>query len=459
MIDTIVLRIHGYEKYSHIVKHLESINNKHDGYTKKFKHEGLEDTSRISIFYGDTGRVLDIDSRPNINVPSSNYSIICSIRQDRDFIELAFSIPKYLYSTNVLQIIDQYDPSIKHTFSKLLNLITRFFHDYLPLPPNWDDVEVNRIDLCYNQFFLSKEDALRYLAEQKGLNRHYARSDANTFDAYYNTTVSYKTDNYSFKIYHKGTEFRKNDYSKLLKKNPKNLDLPELAEKADLILRYEITARSGLMNYLFKQHLIGDENTIANHNLGKIMKLRPKRTSRGKAEAVISSKEAIENFVYKSIPNKKFQFRLSSIWDNVHADPNDLVNHYSQCFNLDLLTCIHKFFWERVEKYQLGVKLGLVDIHKKIKEYQANKKMKNTVYAEKESIAQMGNLTMLATLSQFTDITALKGILPKATYYRYLKKLEELGIARHSPDIAVQPPPLDYISYFTYFGKYHMIYN
>lgn len=459
MIDTIVLRIHGYEKYSHIVKHLESINDKRDGYTKKFIHTGMEDRSRIGIFYGDTDRILDLDSRPNINVPSSNYSVVCSIRQDRDFIELNFSIPKYVYSTNVIQFIDQYDPSIKHTFDKLLHVITRFFADYLPLPPDWSDVEMHRIDVCYNQFFLSKDDALRYLSEQKGLNRHYARSEKNTFDATKDTTVSYVTDNYSFKIYHKGTEFRKNDYKKLLKKNPRNLDLPEMADKADLILRYEITARNGLMNYLWKQHIKGDQNTVVNHNLGKIMAIRPRRSSKQKAVAFISSKETIETFVYKSIQNKKFQFRLKSEWDNLYADPYELINNYNLTFNVELLTVIHTFFWERVKKYQLGVKLGLVDIHRKIKQYQDDKKLKNTAYNEKESIAQTGNLTMLATLSQFTDITDLKDILPKATYYRYLTKLKELGIARHSPDIAVQPPPLDYVTYFTFFGKYHFLYN
>lgn len=459
MIDTIVLRIHGYEKYSHIVKHVESINDKTDGYTKKFKHEGLEDTSRISIFYGDTGRVLDLDSRPNINVPSSNYSVICSIRQDRDFIELAFSIPKLVFSTNVIQFIDQYDPSTKQTFDKLLSVISRFFADYLPLPPEWEDVEINRIDLCYNQFFLSKEDSLRYLEEQRNLNIHYARSEKNRFGIPGTSTVSYITDNYSFKIYHKGIEFRKNDFKKLCKNNPKNLDIHGIAEQADKVLRYEITCRKGLLNYLWKQHIKDDANTIANHNIGKILALRPKRSTLGKAVAIVSTKDPIENFIFKTLNNKSFQFHLSSEWENLHADPRELLYNYNLCFNLELFDCLHKFFWDRVKKYQMGVKLGLIDIQRKIKEHQETKKMKNKVYNEKEAVAQTGQLLMLATLSQYTDITDLKNILPKATYYRYMKKLEELGIPRHSPDIAVQPPALDYVTYFTFFGKYHTTYN
>lgn len=459
MIDTIVLRIHGYEKYSHIVKHLESINDRQNGYTKKFKHEGLEDRSRITIFYGDSGRTLDLDVRPNINVPSSNYSIVCSLRQERDFIELSFSIPKYLYSTNVIQFLDQYDPSTKHTFQKLLSVISRFFADYLPLPPDWEDVEINRIDLCFNQFFLSKEDSLRYLEEQRNLNIHYARSEKNKFGVPGHSTVSYITDNYSFKIYHKGIEFRKNDYKKLIKNNPKNLDIHDIAEQSDKILRYEITCRKGLLNYLWKQHLRDDVNTVANHNIGKIMDLRPKASARGRAVAFTSSKDPIEVFIFKTLGNKSFQFHLASEWDNLHADPKALIYNYNMCFNFELFDCLHTFFWDRVKKYQLGVKLGLIDIHRKIKQHQDDKKAKNRAYNEKEAIAQTGQLTMLATLSQFTDITELKGILPKATYYRYLKKLEELGIARHSPDIAVQPPPLDHITYFTHFGKYHTTYN
>lgn len=442
MIDTVVLRIHGCEKYSHICKHLIQLNSK--DYVKKFKHNGLQDSSKDAILYSDTGRILDVSHRSSINIASSHYSISFLIHKERDFIELNFSIPKYVHSTNVLQFVDQHDTGVKHTYQKFLALMVDFFNKYLPLPPDWHDVEINRIDICFNQFFLSKKDALRYLEEQRTLNIDYARSEKNRFQSYGTTTVQYLTDNYSFKIYHKGTEFIKNDYGRLAKNNPKNLNLAELRDISDRILRYEMSAKKGLLNYLFKQRLKDDINTMFNHNYGRLQKLRNK---------------ASQEFINKTLPNKTFSFTLKSHWDNPQKPPIELFQDFNLPFNFELFEQLNLFFWERVRKYQLGVKMGIKEIHDKIKEHQETKDITNKLYGKREKIAQTGQLLLLATLSQYTDVSDLKEVLPTATYYRYIKKLESLGIPKHSPDIAVKPPPLDFSDYFFYFGKYHLTYN
>ncbi|ARS39847.1 hypothetical protein CA265_09375 [Sphingobacteriaceae bacterium GW460-11-11-14-LB5] len=463
MIDTIILRIHGYEKYKHIVKDVQNNLMDHDNYVKKFIHEGLENTSKTSVLFGDTGRVLDVQLRANINVPSSHYSILITPNPSRDFIEINFSIPKFEHSTNVLQFVDQNNLTPSHCFDKMTATLDRFFNYYFAYPPDWLDVEVNRIDLCYNQFFLSKADALRYLDEQRTLNVQHARTDTNRFQSYGTTTVQYLTDNYMFKIYHKGTEFRKNDMNKLLKNNPKDIDVHDLAEKADRILRYEITCRKGLLNYIFKQKVKDDENTVFNHHFGLISKLKNKRSNTfvgaTKNPVYVNSTQKAELFIHKTIENKSFSFHLNSPWENLYSKPIDLLECFNLCFNRELFVELHAFFWKRVQRYQLGVKMGIKEIHDKIMQQHEDNKVKKKFFEVKEKDSRIGQMLLLATLSQYTDISDLKGIIPKATYYRYEKKLKELGIPRHSPDIAVVPPPLDFDMYFFYFGKYHQTFN
>jgi len=461
MIDTIVLRIQGYEKYKHIVNQIEALNK--NTYVKKFIHEDLQNISKTSLFYADTGRILDVSMRSSIHIPSSHYDISVLPNKGRDFIEFNFSIPKYYHSTNVLQFVDQYDLSASHTFDKLQGILSRFFNEYFTSPPDWNDVEVNRIDLCYNQIFLSKADALRYLDQQRNLNIDYARSDVNKFGMYGDTTVMYKTDNYSFKVYHKGTEFKKNDYPKLIKNNPKGLDVQHLMDTADKILRYELTARKGLLNYIFKQKVKDDENTIFNHHFGEIGKLKNKKRNdlvrTAKTAIYTSTSSKADIFIHKTIDNKSFSFHLDSPWERLDSKASDLLDCYSLCFNKELFCHLHSFFWKKVERYQLGVKMSIVEIHDKIKQNQKDVEIRNELYGRKDKKDQTGLLLTLATLSQYTDVSDLKGILPKATYYRYVKKLQELGIPKHSPDIAVMPPALDYDMYFFYFGKYHHTFN
>lgn len=464
MIDTVVLRIHRLEeKYGHIVKYLNQVNT--DTYKKTFRHYANENPTKTSTLFADTGRLLTLRSRTSINVPSSHYNISVDINKERDFIEFNFSLPKFLHSTNVLQFVDFHEQSINHTYNKFLSELDRFFNLYLPLPPDKIDVEINRIDFCFNQFFLSKQDSLRYLDEQRNLNIEYARADKNKFNSY-DTTINYITDNYSFKIYHKGTEFRKNDYNKLIKNNPKNINVPEMAETSDKILRYELTARKGLLNYLFKQRIKGDENTMVNHNLSMISSLRGTKRNLivntikdGKMLISASTKNNIELYLNKTINNKSFGFHLDSLWNYPSQKPIDLLENFEMPFDGLMFEHLHQFFWERVKKYQLGVKMGITDIQKKIKDHQEEMSFKNKLFNKNETIAQTGQLVMIATLAQYIDLSDLKTVLPKATYYRYKKKMEEFGISKHCPDIAVRPPDLDYASYFYYFGKYHKTLN
>lgn len=464
MIDTVIIRIHRLEeKYQHFVKYLHQINP--DNFKKTFKHFENENITKTSTFFADSGRMLTLHHRTTIGVPSSHYNISVDINQERDFIEFNFSLPKFLFSTNVLQFVDFHDQSLHHVYNKFLFELDRFFNLYLPLPPDKFDVEINRIDFCFNQHFLSKHDALTYLDQQRNLDVFGAKTENGKFDTY-DTTINYSTKNYGFKIYHKGTEFKKNDLNKLLKNNPKNINLPHMAETADKVLRYELTARKGLLNYLFKQKITNDQNTMVNHNINMIASLRGQKRNAiinhlrdGKISINKATKDDIELFLNKTLETKSFCFFLDSVWNYPSKNPSLLIDNFEMPFDEDLFSHIHSFFWERVNKYQLGVKMSILDIQQKIKNHQAEMAFKNKLFNKKETIAQTGQLVMIATLAQYINLTDLKNVLPKATYYRYKKKMAEFGIDRYSPDIAIRPPDLDFCTYFFEFGRYHKFLN
>lgn len=320
---------------------------------------------------------------------------------------------------------------------KLERFIYELFNLCFPCPPDHRDVEINRIDLCYNQIFDSKDDALKYLKNQKELQVAFARSDNNKFNDYGSTTLQFLTSNYSFKIYHKGTEFRKNDFKQLTKYNPNKYDLKELKEISNRMLRYEITIRKTGMMYVFRQSVKDDINTMFNHNLSRLNTVRTKATKK---------------FIENDINNQSFAFHLSSIWDEIAPVPSELIKDRILTFNYELFTSLFDFFFKRVKKYQFDKRLTIEDVNIKIKEHAENNK------ARYKAGFDQSNMLVIALLSQYMDLRDLKGILPHATYYRYLKRLKEAQVPINN-EIDVYTPTLDNSNYFNELGKYHLVYN
>ncbi|TXG99096.1 MAG: hypothetical protein E6R08_02865 [Nevskiaceae bacterium] len=205
---------------------------------------------------------------------SYHYTVNYRIDVERDFIEYQLSIPKYLYGSNVLQFVQHRDELSKmfdatratkwkwnanQLHDRLIAFVRKFFKDQYPnLKVNMRYVELNRIDLCWNQFFDSAKDAFVYMDYQKRIRKRYLRGISNNMDRY-DTTIFYKNEYYSFKIYHKGTEFKKHDAVEMrrLNKLRKRLvfDVNKYQAVADRILRYEMTIRSQWMSRLYRQQL------------------------------------------------------------------------------------------------------------------------------------------------------------------------------------------------------------
>lgn len=166
---------------------------------------------------------------------SSETDVTFLINYEGGFIDFEFSIPKYLYGHNLAEFVPQSRSSLasKHSLyikkvetqrdllpQRLDRFIKLFFKDLWfnldihvdkktgeIFEPNFDYIELKRIDLCYNQYFESKGDSLLYLEAQKKLARTSKIYSPDTNDDF-KTTLAYRTQNGNyFKIYHKGTEY------------------------------------------------------------------------------------------------------------------------------------------------------------------------------------------------------------------------------------------------------------
>jgi hypothetical protein len=235
MIDTIILRIHNTSKYSAVIKHLDILDVKGhstesikvDGAeVRKLRKKGIKGGAEIidALRLNRTGEfLLKIKVAKHVNA-SNHYTFAYFVNYTMDFIEFNFSIPKYTYGSNVLMFVDhlghrdytyhfcsELEHNIERSFTLLEKFLEGFFkNEFLFLEIDYKDVEVHRIDVCFNQVFRSKQDAIKYLEYQKRQRKKYSRDEEGVMKDYA-TSLMYVTKRYSAKIYHKGSEYEKND--------------------------------------------------------------------------------------------------------------------------------------------------------------------------------------------------------------------------------------------------------
>ena len=283
MIDTIILRLHNLIKYDLLLKRLEIKNN--PGYTSEIAKIDDEEVRKLrGMGYKSPKQIIDIlkirktgeflvktQMGKQMNA-SNHYAFTYFVNWTKDYIEFNFSVPKYKFGSNVLMFVKHnIDPKFGYSFCSTLEynitkapgMIISFINQFLKnefILENIDlkDLEVNRIDVCFNQMFSSKEDALRYLEYQKRLKKKYAQEEEGVMREYA-TSLMYVTKRYSAKIYHKGSEYKANDLKEHLKinkaKDKEYLQTEKFQKFSDRMLRYELTIRNSYLNYLFKHNL------------------------------------------------------------------------------------------------------------------------------------------------------------------------------------------------------------
>ena len=291
MIDSIELRLHSLEKYPNLFKFLvkeskkspDGLNIVDDVREIDMREEispyklflPIREYHRGNSFSRDSKRTVFIGGKV---MTSSHYNLGFSIPQGENalWIDFNFSIPKLLFGTNVLQFV-QHKTEVRNTdtrfgihhnsksrfnanatYDRLVKVIDNFLYRLNNF--KWvdlKDVQIKRIDICWNQIFHSKEDALRYQSYQLEVRKKYSRNDA-TKPRSFGTTVFWNTRDYGAKIYHKGNEYRcstgeRKEHLRINKEEGKQIfDVDTIGGFADRILRYEITFRNAYLSKIYR---------------------------------------------------------------------------------------------------------------------------------------------------------------------------------------------------------------
>jgi hypothetical protein len=197
-----------------------------------------EKNSQVMLFIDeDKVKELTMTIKGDYHVPSSYHGVTFRINENKGYIDFQLSIPKYLYGHSLAEFVPQINSERYNNqphkaieweyqsgvlYKRLMDFIDVFCNDLcqffqLEAMPNKKYIEIRRIDLCFNQWFKTKTDAMRYLEHMKIINHSRYKSnqkaptDYNTSMQYYSSTGAY------FKIYHKGTEYSMSENGDLKK--------------------------------------------------------------------------------------------------------------------------------------------------------------------------------------------------------------------------------------------------
>ncbi|MBP0902383.1 hypothetical protein ACFSKN_02045 [Mariniflexile gromovii] len=235
--------------------------------------------------------------------PSSIAAVVFSINENGGFIDFTVSIPKYLYNHSLAEFVPQIQSNryyqLENAISiksqrkmihlRLMKFINKFLSDLsqifkLETVPNLNYIEIRRIDLCWNQHFNSKAEALTYLGHQQKLAKRKATHSNNKVKEY-ETSLNYFTSSGAFfKIYHKGSEYITSEFGDLKKHQDlnkrfldkyvyrlNNVDDGDSISRDDYnigLMRERLKDKDYVLN-LFEQQIKGKHIVIDNEKLRK----------------------------------------------------------------------------------------------------------------------------------------------------------------------------------------------
>ena len=529
MIDTIVLRIHNLQKNRGIVEILRAKGTGESFYDIKDPHRRLVDSETGQVYekpddymqikameYGDTGKT-QIFYRDKILLTSSHYYLGYQIRIDHDYVEFNFSIPKLIYGTNLVQFVPHYDEITKYntrneienlktvqnlTYVRLIYFIKTFLRKFLPISRDFDgidfnDVEINRLDICFNQHFKSKKEALKYLEFQKRIKKKYIRKTSNN-KVDWGTSIFLNTDRYSAKIYHKGSEYNstkgeRRHHEKINKTNKKEIFKIEnqydksgkliyegLQSYSDKILRYEISFRNAMMSHLYRKKIFARKCLLfkqLHKDFKEVDSIQKKCDRLATKKAVNPFKEVIQlsaekkknHKLYKSIMSKTVSFRLKVSEQTQKANSTVQGMQYSKKYGASLplearfsrmlLDEMFKDFNSFLNQFKVEVKENVTNAGKRVAQYNHDIEMYNKYRAggvlektkSKLNPNKMRQIIMLLQTRSFDELVK-EGAISRATKYNYKNALEKIGLKPNqlAVDLIQVQTSLDFTGYCDY---------
>jgi hypothetical protein len=474
MIDTIVLRVWNLQKHLALVEWLDRQHVEQGSQGKTIKMvrftDGDEYTAqqkilhRTLINYHDSGEVHEVAHFNHLK--SSHYLIAYKIDYNRNFIEFNMSVPKYMYGTNVIHFntaptgrnFSAYEhgtieKNLREAHARLLRFVDFFFNEQfggIGQEIDKREVEVFRIDLCYNQVFPSRQEAKDYLAQLRKLKKKGSREG--TGYSRYKTGLVYKTRRYSIKCYHKGPEFKKNDAKELRKLNASgaSYDVAHYQAFADTILRYEIS-------YLYMNNLFRKDCHIWRHGLklykaNKSEAQRPKTFMQYRAGLTADDKRHID-YVNNRISKTKM-FYLDVAEDVLEHDAftdeyefNKVADKqqyflYPALFSGRLMRLMGRRFVKLLKEFELNLKQDSTTILSALEKHNSEinatrKKLKahdietKNITGRKISISKIRAVLKLLETHTYEQIEEA-GIFERRTWYNLRKDLESLGVTQQS---------------------------
>ncbi|HUC96798.1 MAG TPA: phage/plasmid replication protein [Candidatus Saccharimonadales bacterium] len=484
MIDSITIVIHNLQKYHLIYEQYYLPNAKKKG---QFV-DAYVDTDAVlqgtafthGTFYSDSGKFLPISFRTSLFVRSSDYSISMLFSgkdPSKPSLEMTFSIPKYLYGTNVFQFVGPAGLDSQAIYYRLRDFIDRFMRDNFHQLPSKNDVEIKRLDICYNQFFLNKTEALMYQRAQRDHVENWARTKNMTMypqpgSGTYDWSIL--TQRYSFKCYHKGTEFYKNDYPQLSRRRGRvargkpdgtsvstKLDLNYIQEQADKILRYEITFRNSMLHYLVGYNCFeSSERTkpfyITDDNVYKYVRRVDKHGQFSAMAAVYRKKKGHITTAKEWYVQHVKSLRLHSVFDMPYS-PLTIALSPESTFNYLPFRLAFDFFWNHVREVQVETRSSVPEMVKKIEDYQAHLARRKGMKLTRSGggrVAKGGvniaRVLIPALLAQHQDLRSLKPFLPRNTYQRLISDVKKIGIPMKLETMQIVLPKLGLEDYNIY---------
>ena len=317
-------------------------------------------------------------------IPSHDYNINYRVFEDR--IDLEFSLPKFIYGTNCLQLLDHIS-RFASPYQMLKRAIKKFFDEcFSGCLINYGAVEIKRWDFCFNQFFENETkvyECLKYI-KLKYASKHDKLS--------YETGLVELTKSNYLKIYMKGVEFEKHD-----KKKFKHAHLFETFSKQ--ILRFEKKCTNKNISYWFNSNVLYNNVTF-----NEFKRLRN-----------LFNKNKVEKVYRNSFKGKFEDFKdMRSIYEKVQNFTlgKPLLRGYIQ---MDETTFNHLYTMFRDEIKQK------FDISK----YSIDKFKKEVISGDKKN--KVLKVKILALIKTFKSLKRAyeSGAITKPTYYRYKNFLNE----------------------------------
>lgn len=484
MIDSIQLRIHNLEVHSRLVDLLHKKGV--EGQSSYFKEMDGGDITRHNLqkrvhfhhFFTDHLNGNTVESNYRNYIKSHAYDLAYSINFVQGFIELNFSVPKYLYGTNIFQFVphsndddymqyyscDEFSEMMNSVYSRLKKFILWFFDREFNLKniALWE-VQLSRVDFTYNKVFSSYDDSKMHLEDMKRIKKKYIR-DTSDKKTIYDSSVYISLPDYTTKIYQKGIEFRLHDRKQLLKRGASLALVEDLQKLADRTLRYEVEMKNGMMDRLFKQFLFRPESDQYQQCYSIFKSIRSNGymvDSKGqKIDQLKMSRSQKAMYRYaKHIDNKTFNFYLES--DTAfHVDTSDQDHEifektknqkfeYQMRFSKRLFRLLFKKFKSEFDQFNVAYAGDIIDLittieknnygdSARLQAFAMHCQMKGDIPKElvEHNISWRSIKNCATFLKTYTwDDYKIQGVVSERQYYRMRKLFRLLGILNPASEI------------------------